>query len=138
MLRDTYSPKIVFLFILMHYQVAPTVYNKFWKIHLRFICTLNVIFLFCILTKDDCPDGSDESESCHRNPCPSEMFTCNNGHCIDLLLKCNAVNDCKDNSDEQYCTEKTTSNFVNCTADEHRCYNTDMCLPKSVKYVIYD
>ncbi|XP_053978841.1 vitellogenin receptor isoform X2 [Hylaeus volcanicus] len=81
----------------------------------------------------DCPDGSDESETCQRISCPSEMFTCHNGRCIDSSLKCNAVDDCEDNSDEQYCVEGSTSTFANCTADEYKCYNTEMCLSKTVR-----
>nr|XP_031843623.1 vitellogenin receptor-like [Nomia melanderi] len=79
----------------------------------------------------DCPDGSDEGEMCQRRSCTSEMFTCTNGRCIDINLKCNAINDCDDNSDERYCTGKASTS--NCTADEYRCYNTDICLPKQAK-----
>ncbi|XP_076641099.1 vitellogenin receptor-like [Halictus rubicundus] len=81
----------------------------------------------------DCSDGSDEDETCHKTPCPSEMFTCDNGRCIDMSLKCNAVNDCEDGSDEYYCTGKNSNNIVNCTADEYKCYNSDICVPKEAK-----
>ena len=33
--------------------------------------------------------------------CPEH--TCNNGKCIPFASKCNMVDDCGDNSDEQYC-----------------------------------
>ncbi|XP_015434155.1 PREDICTED: vitellogenin receptor [Dufourea novaeangliae] len=81
----------------------------------------------------DCPDGSDESETCQRKSCPHDMFTCSNGRCINVALKCNTVNDCEDHSDEYYCTENRKNNFVNCTADEYRCYSTDTCIPKAAK-----
>ncbi|CAK9805473.1 Vitellogenin receptor [Anthophora plagiata] len=81
----------------------------------------------------DCPDGSDESDACQRVGCSSEMFTCSNGRCIDSMLKCNGINECEDNSDEQYCNDMGNKNFVNCTADEYKCFNTEMCLPKRVR-----
>ena len=31
-------------------------------------------------------------------------FTCNSGHCIDINKRCNNVNDCDDNSDEEKCS----------------------------------
>ncbi|OAD52717.1 Vitellogenin receptor [Eufriesea mexicana] len=83
--------------------------------------------------QSDCPDGSDESDACQRNVCPSEMFTCSNGRCIDLILKCNGVSECEDESDEQYCSNKNNDNYVNCTIDEYKCFNTEMCLPKHVR-----
>ncbi|XP_076632440.1 putative vitellogenin receptor yl isoform X1 [Colletes latitarsis] len=81
----------------------------------------------------DCPDASDESETCHRKSCPPETFTCSNGRCIDKTLTCDGIDDCQDYSDEQYCTQKAKDNIVNCTANEYKCYNTEMCLPKQVR-----
>lgn len=85
--------------------------------------------------KADCPDGSDESETCQRNACPTEMFTCSNGRCIDLMLKCNGVSECEDDSDEQYCKDTGNRNYVNCTVDQYKCFNTELCLPKQVRLV---
>ena len=31
-------------------------------------------------------------------------FTCNSGHCIDINKRCNNINDCDDNSDEDKCS----------------------------------
>lgn len=84
-------------------------------------------------SKVDCPDGSDESETCQRKKCPSEMFTCFNGRCIDLILKCNGISECEDDSDEKYCNDKSTNNYVNCTADEYKCFDSDLCLPKQFR-----
>ncbi|CAL7944547.1 unnamed protein product [Xylocopa violacea] len=81
----------------------------------------------------DCPDGSDESDTCQRKACPSEMFTCSNGRCIDLTLKCNGISECEDNSDEQYCMDKSSSNHVNCTANEYKCFGTEMCIAKQLR-----
>lgn len=35
--------------------------------------------------------------------CPSMYFICDNGDCVPVTDKCNHVNDCLDNSDEQGC-----------------------------------
>ncbi|XP_077864144.1 MAM and LDL-receptor class A domain-containing protein 1-like [Saccoglossus kowalevskii] len=43
------------------------------------------------------------------NPC-GEMFTCNNGDCIDMSLKCDFRSDCADNSDELVCGTCTFEN----------------------------
>ncbi|KOX76539.1 Vitellogenin receptor [Melipona quadrifasciata] len=81
----------------------------------------------------DCADRSDEHETCQRNACPSEMFTCLSGRCIDLILKCNGISDCEDNSDEQYCNYVGNNNYVNCSADQYKCFNTELCLPNEVR-----
>ena len=36
--------------------------------------------------------------------CTDEEFTCNNGHCISMTLRCDGTADCKDRSDEKHCT----------------------------------
>ena len=35
--------------------------------------------------------------------CPSLYFKCNNGNCVPVSDKCNSVDDCGDNSDENGC-----------------------------------
>lgn len=44
--------------------------------------------------------------------CGSSDFSCDNGNCIDAVLKCDQENDCGDNSDEKNCPERKC-NFVN-------------------------
>ena len=33
--------------------------------------------------------------------CSDDEFTCADGHCVDINLRCSGVTDCKDGSDEQ-------------------------------------
>ena len=33
-----------------------------------------------------------------------QEYTCNSGHCIDIQKKCNRIQDCRDNSDEEDCS----------------------------------
>ena len=35
--------------------------------------------------------------------CSSSQFTCANGQCVPLTARCNSINECADNSDEQNC-----------------------------------
>lgn len=39
--------------------------------------------------------------------CPPDRFTCNSGHCIKSSLKCDGINNCQDNSDEENCDNST-------------------------------
>ena len=41
--------------------------------------------------------------------CGSSDFTCDNGNCIDAVLKCDQENDCGDNSDERNCPKRKCS-----------------------------
>lgn len=36
--------------------------------------------------------------------CTSAQFTCANGRCVPISARCNGVNECGDNSDEQNCS----------------------------------
>ena len=36
--------------------------------------------------------------------CEAEEFTCSNGRCRDLSVRCDGDNDCGDKSDERNCT----------------------------------
>lgn len=81
------------------------------------------------ILKRDCSDGSDELEEC-VNICDDGKLKCNNGRCISSSLKCNGIDDCGDETDERHCLNEKS---VNCTEDKYLCFNTDICLPKTVR-----
>lgn len=47
--------------------------------------------------------------------CGASDFTCDNGNCIDAVLKCDQENDCGDNSDEQNCPKRKCIWHLNTT-----------------------
>ena len=60
----------------------------------------------------DCPNGEDEStETCADRTCSPSQFTCKNGNCILSHLKCDSIDHCKDNSDEEDCGSKLFDAF---------------------------
>lgn len=50
-----------------------------------------------------CPTGSDEENCTGVDGCLDSDWTCRNHMCIPKELRCNRVNDCVDNSDEEAC-----------------------------------
>ncbi|XP_077531619.1 vitellogenin receptor Yl-like [Haemaphysalis longicornis] len=66
--------------------------------------------------RQDCPDNADE-KACDAATCPSDDFSCANGHCIGKAYHCDGYDDCGDHSDEKNCTRQTcTPNQFTCTS----------------------
>ena len=48
-----------------------------------------------------CPDSKHSSKIITFSFCSDDEFTCAEGHCVDLDLRCDGRTDCTDGSDEQ-------------------------------------
>ena len=63
-----------------------------------------VRFDFTDVTADLCETGEAKTEHVFKlTTCGENEFTCNDGRCIDLETRCDAKNDCIDESDEEDC-----------------------------------
>ncbi|KAM3599170.1 uncharacterized protein V6R79_001076 [Siganus canaliculatus] len=49
--------------------------------------------------KRDCHNGADE-DKCSQRTCPSHLYQCGSGECVDPRLVCNGFTNCADSSDE--------------------------------------
>ncbi|XP_048030956.1 low-density lipoprotein receptor-related protein 2 isoform X1 [Megalobrama amblycephala] len=71
----------------------------------------------------DCKDGSDES-GCGQVKCPTHLFPCGSGECVDPDLVCNRGSDCADGSDEGVgCLKNNCSSPISPSC-QHYCFNT--------------
>ncbi|XP_041758224.1 low-density lipoprotein receptor-related protein 12 isoform X1 [Coregonus clupeaformis] len=72
--------------------------------------------------------------------CDSDQFHCSNGKCIPESWKCNAMDECGDNSDEELCVQPNPSaafSFQPCAFNQFPCLSrytrVYTCLPESLK-----
>ena len=57
-----------------------------------------------ISSLSDCSSGKPYSTTLKLTGCEDDEFTCADGQCIDINLRCDQITDCRDESDEQECT----------------------------------
>ncbi|XP_052752510.1 basement membrane-specific heparan sulfate proteoglycan core protein isoform X3 [Galleria mellonella] len=67
----------------------------------------------------DCSDGSDEND-CDTCIGPDD-FRCNNGECINPVLRCNGYPECNDGSDEENCNTTMISRSRECNENQIQC-----------------
>lgn len=67
-----------------------------------------------------------------NGPCEREQFRCLNNKCVSSRLYCNGINDCGDNSDEDYCGRYTNRNCPT-FYPFYRCNNGYKCIPQDWK-----
>nr|XP_057920777.1 low-density lipoprotein receptor-related protein 2-like isoform X2 [Doryrhamphus excisus] len=73
--------------------------------------------------KKDCHNSIDE-DKCSQRRCPSHLYQCGSGECVDLRLVCNGFTNCADSSDEGVgCTQSNCSS-TSAPQCEHSCVST--------------
>ena len=50
-----------------------------------------------------CQKGETHEMTLKMSGCEEEEFTCNDGQCIDINLRCDQIINCRDKSDEENC-----------------------------------
>lgn len=68
--------------------------------------------------------------------CEVDQFHCSNGKCVPDWWRCNQMDECGDNSDEELCLDSTFS-FQPCSLDHFPCLSRYTriytCLPHSLR-----
>ncbi|XP_077861475.1 uncharacterized protein LOC100367197 [Saccoglossus kowalevskii] len=69
-------------------------------------------------------------KTCHE--CDEDQFECGNGHCVPKCWKCDGMDDCGDNSDEEHCNENGCGGgqftcLINCKPAHWECDGMDDC-----------
>uniref|UniRef100_I3J869 Si:dkey-88l16.3 n=1 Tax=Oreochromis niloticus TaxID=8128 RepID=I3J869_ORENI len=73
--------------------------------------------------RKDCYNGIDE-EKCSQKICPSHLYQCGSGECVDTNLVCNGITNCADGSDEGVnCVQRSCSS-PSAPFCDHSCVST--------------
>uniref|UniRef100_A0A3B4VCW2 Si:dkey-88l16.3 n=1 Tax=Seriola dumerili TaxID=41447 RepID=A0A3B4VCW2_SERDU len=73
--------------------------------------------------KRDCYNGVDE-DKCNQRKCPSHLYQCGSGECLEPGLVCNGFTNCADSSDEGVgCTQRNCSS-PSAPQCDHHCVST--------------
>ncbi|RVE65639.1 hypothetical protein OJAV_G00118390 [Oryzias javanicus] len=73
--------------------------------------------------KEDCHDGTDE-EKCLQKKCPSHLYQCGSGECLDPSLACNGLTNCADGSDEGVECSRHNCSSPSTPLCDQRCMST--------------
>uniref|UniRef100_A0A8P4G0N3 EGF-like domain-containing protein n=1 Tax=Dicentrarchus labrax TaxID=13489 RepID=A0A8P4G0N3_DICLA len=73
--------------------------------------------------KEDCHNGMDE-DKCNQRKCPSHLYQCGSGECVDPLLVCNRFTNCADSSDEGVGCVQQNCSSQSAPQCDHHCVST--------------
>ncbi|KAM7369179.1 hypothetical protein PAMP_013472 [Pampus punctatissimus] len=73
--------------------------------------------------KKDCHNGMDEDKCSHRK-CPSHLYQCGSGECLDPRLVCNGFTNCADSSDEGVGCAQHNCSSPSAPQCDHHCVST--------------
>ncbi|XP_030290564.1 low-density lipoprotein receptor-related protein 2 isoform X2 [Sparus aurata] len=73
--------------------------------------------------KKDCHSGMDE-DKCSQRKCPSHLYQCGSGECVDPRLVCNGFTNCADSSDEGAGCSQRNCSSLSAPQCDHQCVST--------------
>ncbi|XP_032396162.1 low-density lipoprotein receptor-related protein 2 isoform X1 [Etheostoma spectabile] len=73
--------------------------------------------------KRDCHNGMDE-DKCSQRKCPSHLYQCGSGECVDPHLVCNGFTNCADSSDEGAGCARRNCSSPSAPRCDHHCVST--------------
>ncbi|XP_042365557.1 low-density lipoprotein receptor-related protein 2-like [Plectropomus leopardus] len=73
--------------------------------------------------KRDCDNGMDEYK-CSQRKCPSHLYQCGSGECVDPRLVCNGFTNCADSSDEGVGCAQRNCSSPSAPHCDHNCVST--------------
>ncbi|XP_071323032.1 low-density lipoprotein receptor-related protein 2 isoform X2 [Trachinotus anak] len=73
--------------------------------------------------KSDCYNGVDE-DKCSQRKCPSHLYQCGSGECVDPGLVCNGFTNCADGSDEGVGCAQRNCSSPSAPRCDHHCVST--------------